>query len=313
MKRTGFILFITLLLGYMLLFPAESLNASVQGINLWFHTLLPALLPFIILSGLLIHTNFIPFLFGIFPSFWHVVFGLSPYGAYAFLLGMFCGYPMGAKLTADLLKENCITKNEADYLLTISNNASPMFLMAYILNQLLNTQRMVIISFALIYVSEFICCLVFRAYYHRFRISETGSNSIKKEVSQVPLPELLDTSIMNGFESITKLGGYVLLFNILAAMIEKILPSGSVAGSLIAAMTELTSGAAKVAQLPWDFSLRYSIILAATAFGGLSCVLQTHSMIRKAGLSIRMYLTAKVLNGTLTYMFCRLFSAFFHG
>ena len=96
-------------------------------------------------------------------------------------------------------------------------------------------------------------------------------------------------------------------------MIEKILPSGSVAGSLIAAMTELTSGAAKVAQLPWDFSLRYSIILAATAFGGLSCVLQTHSMIRKAGLSIRMYLTAKVLNGTLTYMFCRLFSAFFHG
>ncbi len=61
MKRTGFILFITLLLGYMLLFPAESLNASVQGITLWFRTLLPALLPFIILSGLLIHTNFIPF------------------------------------------------------------------------------------------------------------------------------------------------------------------------------------------------------------------------------------------------------------
>ena len=52
---------------------------------------------------------------------------------------------MGAKLTADLLRENCITKNEADYLLTISNNASPMFLMAYILNQLLHTQRMVIL------------------------------------------------------------------------------------------------------------------------------------------------------------------------
>lgn len=313
MKRTGFILFITLLLGYMLLFPAESLNASVQGINLWFRTLLPALLPFIILSGLLIHTNFIPFLFGIFPSFWRTTLGLSPYGAYAFVLGIFCGYPMGAKLTADLLRENCITKNEADYLLTISNNASPMFLMAYILNQLLHTQRMVILSFALIYVSDFLCCLIFRAVYHRFALPCSGSHSIKKEVSQVPLPELLDTSIMNGFESITRLGGYVLLFNLLAAMIEKILPSGSGIGSLIAAVAELSSGAAKIAQLPWDFSLRYSIILAATAFGGFSCVLQTHSMIRKTGLSIRMYLAAKVLNGALTFFLCWLFFAFFHG
>ena len=96
-------------------------------------------------------------------------------------------------------------------------------------------------------------------------------------------------------------------------MIEKILPSGSGIGSLIAAVTELSSGAAKIAQLPWDFSLRYSIILAATAFGGFSCVLQTHSMIRKTGLSIRMYLAAKVLNGALTFFLCRLFFAFFHG
>ncbi len=87
---------------------------------------------------------------------------------------------MGAKLTADLLRENCITKNEADYLLTISNNASPMFLMAYILNQLLHTQRMVILSFALIYVSDFLCCMIFRAVYHRFALPCSGSHSIKK-------------------------------------------------------------------------------------------------------------------------------------
>ena len=43
-----------LLLGFLLLNPVQARVASADGLLLWFHTLLPVLLPFFILSRLLI-------------------------------------------------------------------------------------------------------------------------------------------------------------------------------------------------------------------------------------------------------------------
>lgn len=43
-----------LLLGFLLLNPVQARAASADGLLLWFHTLLPVLLPFFILSRLLI-------------------------------------------------------------------------------------------------------------------------------------------------------------------------------------------------------------------------------------------------------------------
>ena len=46
--------FLLPLLCFLLAAPEEAASASANGVNLWFHTVLPTLLPFIILSDLLI-------------------------------------------------------------------------------------------------------------------------------------------------------------------------------------------------------------------------------------------------------------------
>ena len=51
-----------LLLGilvFLLLFPEAALFASRRGLDLWFGTLVPTLLPFLILSGFLIHSGLV--------------------------------------------------------------------------------------------------------------------------------------------------------------------------------------------------------------------------------------------------------------
>ena len=48
---------VILLLLYMFVEPQKALLASQQGLMLWFQTLLPTLLPFIILSNLVIRTG----------------------------------------------------------------------------------------------------------------------------------------------------------------------------------------------------------------------------------------------------------------
>lgn len=49
-----------------------------------------------------------------------------------FLLGLLCGYPLGAKMASDFTKEGYIKPSTATILLPLCNNISPMFLSGYI-------------------------------------------------------------------------------------------------------------------------------------------------------------------------------------
>ena len=110
---------------YLLCFPQEAFQSSVSGVTLWFFHVLPSLLPFMIFSDFFIHTGLVSVLLRKIKTVFRFLFGLSMYGSYALLLGLICGYPMGAKLTADLFREGKITKSEAQYLLTFCNNPGP--------------------------------------------------------------------------------------------------------------------------------------------------------------------------------------------
>ena len=88
------------LLLYMLLFPKKVLADSLAGLNLWFHTVLPSLLPFMILSNVLIGANVVSQLMRPFSGFFRHVLGLSPEGGYAWLLGLSADFPWARALPA---------------------------------------------------------------------------------------------------------------------------------------------------------------------------------------------------------------------
>lgn len=309
MKRTPFLILTIILLLYLLVFPQEAIAASKNGIHLWFHTIMPTMLPFLILSGLLIHSGAIHSLTNLIPDIICRLFGVSSYGIYVLTMGILCGYPMGAKLTADLYRNNIISENEASYLLTISNNPGPMFLSGYLIHQLLHIEKYTGLIFLLLYTSSFLCSLIFRSVYHRWTADISNVSLNKKEVSSIPFSELLDTSIMNGFESITKLGGYILLFSLISAMLETLLPVNMFC-QIIKAITEITTGSEAIAALSWPLSLKTAVILGSASFGGISCIFQASSMIQNTPLSVRMYCLSKILNGLLTFLLVQLLFVF---
>ena len=94
--------------------------------------------------------------------FFKVVFGLSPGGAYVFLLGLLTGYPMGAKLTADLYYAGKISRQEAEYLLTFCNNPSPAFLITYVGHICLEGKLHIGFLVGILFLSDMICMCFFR-------------------------------------------------------------------------------------------------------------------------------------------------------
>ena len=84
-------------IGFILVYPAEALKAAREGLNLWLNVMIPTLLPFLILTGILVQTGMISWLLAPLKKLWKIVLGISPVGTYAVLVGMLCGYPMGGK------------------------------------------------------------------------------------------------------------------------------------------------------------------------------------------------------------------------
>lgn len=212
------------LLIFLLKFPEESLFAARDGMKLWLNTLFPTLLPFLILTGILLHTKGIEKFLSPLSFFWEKLLGLTPCGAYVFLLGILCGYPMGAKLTSDLYQKNKISKKEASYLLTFSNNPSPGFLTAYVSQICLGGRTKAHEITGILLLANLMCMLFFRFIIYKNKTFTPISPS-KKETSAVSSPgAVIDVSIMNGFETITRLGGYILLFSILGGSNRTLLP-----------------------------------------------------------------------------------------
>lgn len=195
------ILFLLPIIGLLLLLftrPDVIASGCSLGLTLWYTAVLPSLLPFMILSGLLIRTGLFRYLNSVYAPFLGRLFSISDEGCYAVLLGFLCGFPMGAKVIADLVQEGRISPEEGSYLLGFCNNVSPAFFLNYVCLQKLGYSSVPWKLVFLFYAIPLAYGLFTRPFYHF-----ACHPGMKK---QAPLHRLdfpmLDACMMDGFSSI---------------------------------------------------------------------------------------------------------------
>lgn len=112
----------------LILFSKTAVEAANRGIQLWFNIVFPSLFPFFVASEILKATGFIRSA-GIFlEPVMRPLFNVPGAGSFAFAMGITSGYPMGAKISKELLEEGLVNKSEAERLLAFSNNSGPLFI-----------------------------------------------------------------------------------------------------------------------------------------------------------------------------------------
>ncbi len=303
MQRKVILFLVLFLLSFMFFAPETALSAAREGLLLWFRTLLPSLLPFMILSNFLISFNCIEKLLSPLRKIWAVLFGLSPCGAYVLLLGTLCGYPMGAKLTATCADRDRSRTGKARYLLTFASSASPMFLCTYLVLECLGTKTLLVPVLFILYLSTYLCSVCFRIYYRIGFSPENRSLTQKTETSSsYPPGTLIDVSIMNGFETITKLCGYILLFSIAAKAATCLFSWMPFEGFLIPGVLELSTGLFQISGSSLCFPWKFSLLLSFTAFGGLCVLFQSKGVLAKSGLSVLPYAAGKLLATVFAFL-----------
>jgi len=299
-----------------LLFPGASFRGASQGLLLWFHNVLPSLLPFIILSNLIVRLNITRQISKVFYPVFGRLFGVSYEGCYPIVIGFLSGIPMGAKSTADLVSDHKINASEGNFLLGMCNNASPMFIIGYIAITQLKLPEINYVLFSIIYGSSILGAILYRRFFmQKFDSAVTVSMS-KPSVNDKGATnhfsfEILNQSIMNGFEIVTKIGGYIILFSILAQIIREIGPDISFLKVLMIGTLEITTGISQICNSDMDLNTKIVLVSVLTSFGGLSAVAQTKSVLGNTRLSIISYIAIKCVSAVLALLLSVIYVSFF--
>lgn len=296
---------LTLLFCFLLLFPVQTLEASKTGLLLWFDTLLPTLLPFLILSQLILKTPLIDFFQKLFSPIFRHFFHCSADGAFCILCGFLCGYPVGARLVSLQIKEQKITLEEGQYLLSFCNNVSPSFCISYGILYAIG-ETFVLPYLLIIYGSA----LLF-GFLTRPKSSDLFSEFTKKQTSTTEnIFQLIDVCIIDSFLILIKLCGYLMLFSILCTVIS-LLPfiQHPLLAPLISSFLEITTGLSLISNLPIG-TMRSALAVTALTFGGLCCIFQTNSVICDTKISLKKYIVHKGITALFALCLFLLWSFF---
>ena len=288
-KFVPILLFICAFL-YLLCRP-QAASASVRsGLLLWYHSVVPTLLPFMLLTGLLLRLRLLEPLLPFLQRCLAPVFGCSGYGVFAILCGFTAGFPMGAKLTRTLLDQKKISHKEACHLIGFVNNPSPAFLLSYVAADQWQHSELGILLIGNVFGSALLYGILSSFRFRSVRTDPSRSGSVRAAaIHESPQDcfALIDSCIEDAVSATVRIGVYLIVFSMLVDAAASIPLASTPVGLVLFAALELTNGIHLIAHSPLSFQVQLVLIPALAAFGGCSVIAQSigiasmdHDMLR---------------------------------
>ena len=277
----------------MLFSPKAVFEGAESGLLLWFQVVFPTLFPFMLVSGLMLSGGGLVVISRIFGRLFSTLFATSPNGSFAVIAGFLCGYPMGAKVSADLVRSGRISRDEGAYLLSFCNNTSPIFIMNFIVWKTFDREELMIPTLLIMIGVPAFLSLFFRRFYLKGRKKFPDLSDKKKNNVKLLNFEMLDSCLADSFESIVKVGLYIIFFSILIALPGKISAGHPLLAGILPAL-EMTNGILMIHKAAPDLNVSYPLILGLTSFGGFCSAAQTKCMLEAASLPILPYIIQKL-------------------
>lgn len=283
----------------MLRYPALSLEYASTGLTLWFTKMVPTLLPFMILSGIMIRMNLTERFVGLLHPLLHRIYGTSRNGSYTIIMGFLCGFPMGARIVGELYEQHKLSREESALLLSFCNNIGPIYFLSYVVPTLGIDRpgRPFLLMYGIPLLYGFLLMRIRPWMTRKVSSCENHPEARSLQARQPGSCSLLaaiDASVLSGLIGIARLGGYMVFFNLLNIVFQPFQHVNTNILNIYRCLLEITSGIDCSGR-----SINYAILILLP-FGGFSCIAQTYSMIRQTDLSLRPYVYHKTVQTAVT-------------
>lgn len=255
------------------------------------------------------------------------IFNVPGEGAFPFIMGIISGYPVGAKIVTNFRKNGICTKEEAERLITFTNNSGPLFIIGTVGISLFGNTTIGLVLFLTHLLSCLTVGFLFRFWRFKEKSAKVAYGRLKsKQAPKVSptfgnLGSILQSSIMSSINTIVMIGGFVMLFSVIISILNNTkvfeiitvataplldtlgVPASFVTG-FFSGIVELTNGVSLIAKIPFKaISLNIIICAFLLGFGGISILLQVLSITSLSDISIKPYIIAKILQGTFAALY----------
>lgn len=266
----------------LILFPDICMKGTKEGMVLWYQSIVPTLLPYMMLTNMLINTGVLKGKTSE-SSFFSINTMLSVF------IGFLCGYPMGAHFVSQNYKSGNISKPQAYWLISFVNLCSPAFIIHFIVIENLNSEYLIPMLTSIYGGAIITAIITLPIYYSKHKNKKTNQSVIKTNDTKQAAQPIIDAMLQ-----CLKLLGYIILFSIILKMVTAFTNTVTIGHIIMIGILEITNGIAFVTENIKSLDISALLISFFTAFGSISCIFQTKSVCKDSQLKMFPYIIAKI-------------------
>lgn len=305
--------------------PESSFHASLQGLQLWWTLVFPALLPFLMLSEMLSASGFVHAVGVLLEPIMKLLFRLPGSAGWTLALGMASGFPGGAQGALQLHRQGEISAKDACRLASLAHFASPVTLLIVVGTAMLHSPSAGYGLLAVHWLAGLAAGMTVSAGASHRKDTTSPDAPANRRASLFrravcaaldarardgrSFGRLLGESVGASVQSLMLAGGYIIIFSVVINIVARVWPA--LPAALPASFLEihlgakaLTSGVLLSSAIPGVSAgpLGLAVLSGALGWSGISAQLQSLTVLRPAGARFLPFAAGRLLHGGYAFL-----------
>lgn len=322
----------------IIIFPQNAVSSALNGLNTWFNIVFPSLLPFFIMSELLIGLGIVDFISVLLEPITTFLFKVPGEGSFVFAMSVTSGYPMGAKLVSELRLKNKISRIEGQRLVSLCSTSGPLFMIGAVSIGMFKNPSIGPLIALSHYLGALSVGLIFRFYGMKENKKYiTKPNNIKYAFSKLINSRKSDSrrfililrdSVKDSINNLLMIGGFIILYSVVIEVLSisnifdyltnifiKVFPSindTNLIKGLLSGLVEITIGISKISLIESsNYIIKIAIVSLLIGWSGISIHSQSLSFLSDTDIKGTLYIISKGIHGFLSSIYTILLFNFF--
>lgn len=279
--------------------PSLIIESGISSINIFKTKLFPSIFPFFVLASLLLELGIATKISNKLNPIFKRLFHVEGNSSFIILVSIISGFPSGSKYVVESYKNKTFDKTTANYLLTFTHFANPLFILGtcgLILNSLSLAYKILIIQI----ISNLILGIILRP---KEIISSKKINNYQNK----SLLEALPKAINDAIKLLLFMLGSITFFMFFSKLLTSFLSLNLFFETIITGILDMTSGISLVPSINTTNYIRGLLVLTFITFGSFSVHLQVLNNIKEEDLEYKYFFFGRIIETSIALLLYILF------
>ena len=279
--------------------PSLIIESGISSINIFKTKLFPSIFPFFVLASLLLELGIATKISNKLNPIFKRLFHVEGNSSFIILVSIISGFPSGSKYVVESYKNKTIDKATANYLLTFTHFANPLFILGtcgLILNSLSLAYKILIIQI----ISNLILGIILRP--KEIKTLKKINNYQNKSFL-----EALPKAINDAIKLLLFMFGSITFFMFFSKLLTSFLSLNPFFETIITGILDMTSGISLVPGIDTTNYIRGLLVLTFITFGSFSVHLQVLNNIKEEDLEYKYFFFGRIIETSIALLLYILF------